>query len=56
MNEFYSSLEKIVLGDITRTIFFIGVIISILVIIASFLTRNEIYNEKEYYDRHGEPK
>ena len=31
-------------------------IISILVIIASFLTRNEIYNEKEYYDRHGEPK
>ena len=56
MNSFYRTLEKLVLGDITRTIFILGLIVTTLVIIGSFLSRKEAYNQKEYYDRHGEPK
>ena len=56
MNSFYRTLEKLVLGDITRTIFVLGLIVTTLVVIGSFLSRKEVHNQKEYYDRHGEPK
>ena len=52
----YRGLQKLVLGDITRTIFLLGVIVSILVLIGTYLFRNEVYHERDYYDRHGEPK
>ena len=56
MKSFYRTIEKLVLGDITRTIFLLGVIVSILVLIGTYLFRNEVYHERDYYDRHGEPK
>tara|TARA_A100001037_G_C14776169_1_gene468273 strand:+ start:438 stop:611 length:174 start_codon:yes stop_codon:yes gene_type:complete len=50
----YGQIRDLLLGDLTTSIFILGVIVTVLVLISIILSNKEKMDyDKDYYDRHG---
>ena len=50
----YGQIRDLLLGDLTTSIFIIGVVVTLLVLISLILSNKEKMDyDKDYYDRHG---
>tara|TARA_A100001388_G_scaffold108735_1_gene79785 strand:+ start:184 stop:357 length:174 start_codon:yes stop_codon:yes gene_type:complete len=50
----YGQIRDLLLGDLTTSIFILGLIVTVLVLISIILSNKEKMDyDKDYYDRHG---